>query len=177
MDKVVLLHICCGICASSVVERLRGDGFEVVGFFYNPNIYPSQEYQKRLDVVSSLSQMLDLHMVEGEYDYDRWGDLTKGLENEPEGGARCEVCFQMRMEETCRKSREIGMPYFATTLTISPHKDALVINKIGATISSETFLGYDFKKQDGFKRAMEFSRQHSFYRQKYCGCAYSRGQN
>lgn len=173
MNKVVLLHICCGVCASSVIERLKGDGFEVVGFFYNPNIYPSKEYQKRLDVVSNLSQLLDIHVIEGEYDHNRWLLLTNGMDKEPEGGARCNVCFQMRLEATWKKSCELNVPYFATTLSVSPHKDGLIINKIGSKIDDKTFLVYDFKKQDGFKRAMEFSKQHLLYRQRYCGCRYS----
>ncbi|MFH1860631.1 MAG: epoxyqueuosine reductase QueH [bacterium] len=176
MKKIVLLHICCGVCASSVIERLRNDGFEVVGFFYNPNIYPSQEYQRRLDTVAVVAKHLSFQLIEGEYDHNCWLSLIKGLEKEPEAGARCEVCFQMRLEETWKKSREMDVPYFATTLTVSPHKDALIINKIGVATSGndETFLVYDFKKQDGFKKAMEFSRQHSLYRQRYCGCVYSR---
>ncbi|MDI6781862.1 MAG: epoxyqueuosine reductase QueH [bacterium] len=170
--KIVLLHICCGICASSVIERLRNDGFEVVGFFYNPNIYPSEEYQRRLDVVKNVSQHFNLQLIEGEYDYTHWLLLTNGMNGEPEGGARCEICFQMRLNKTWEKACEQHIPYFTTTLTVSPHKNALVINRIGCEIDNKAFLVYDFKKQDGFKRAMEFSKQHSLYRQEYCGCVY-----
>ncbi|MBU0701046.1 epoxyqueuosine reductase QueH [bacterium] len=172
MKKIVLLHICCGVCASSVVERLRSDGFEVVGFFYNPNIYPSQEYQRRLDTVAVVAKHLNLQLIEGEYDPHHWLSLTKGMEKEPEAGARCEVCFQMRLEEAYRKSMELSVPYFTTTLTVSSHKDALIINRIGSEIDDKAFLLYDFKKQNGFKKAMEFSRQHLLYRQQYCGCVY-----
>ncbi|MBI4777308.1 epoxyqueuosine reductase QueH [Candidatus Desantisbacteria bacterium] len=172
MKKVVLLHICCGICASSPVERLASDGFEVIGFFYNPNIYPSEEYQRRLDVVKIVSQHLNLQLIEGEYDNDRWLSLTNGMDKEPECGARCEVCFQMRLEETWKKACELHVPYFTTTLSVSLHKDSLSINRIGSEIDSKAFLAYDFKKQDGFKKAMEFSKQHLLYRQKYCGCVY-----
>ncbi len=175
MKKIVLLHICCGICASSVIERLRADGFEVVGFFYNPNIYPSEEYQRRLQVVRNVSQYLNLQLLEGEYDHNRWLLLTNGMDREPEGGIRCEVCFQMRLKETWKTACELPhMPYFTTTLSVSPHKNALVINRIGREIDDKSFLVYDFKKQDGFKKAMEFSRQHSLYRQGYCGCEYSK---
>mgnify|MGYP001591031667 CR=1 FL=1 len=176
MKKVVLLHICCGVCASSVIERLRNDGFEVIGFFYNPNIYPSEEYQKRIDVVKNVSQHFNLQLIEGEYDYNHWLLLTNGMDKEHEGGARCQVCFQMRLNETWKKSCELHMPYFATTLSVSPHKNVLTINKIGSEIADKAFLVYDFKKQDGFKRSMEFSRQHSLYRQGYCGCRYSSKQ-
>jgi len=176
MSKIVLLHICCGICASSPVERLRGDGFEVVGFFYNPNIYPAEEYQRRMEVVKRVSHILNLRLIEGDHDPNPWLDLTKGLEDEPEGGQRCSVCFQMRLEETWKKACELHVPYFTTTLSVSPHKDSLVINRIGSKIDDTAFLAYNFKKQDGFKRAMEFSGQHSLYRQGYCGCVYSMGE-
>jgi predicted adenine nucleotide alpha hydrolase (AANH) superfamily ATPase len=173
MKKVVLLHICCGICASSVIERLRNDGFEVVGFLYNPNIYPSEEYHRRLDVVKIISQHLNLQLIEAEYNNNRWLLLTNELDKETEGGARCEVCFRMRLEETWKKSCELHVPYFTTTLSVSPHKNASIINRIGSEIDNKAFLAYDFKKQNGFKKAMEFSKQHSLYRQRYCGCVYS----
>lgn len=169
----ILLHICCGICASECVQKLKKDGFKVIGFFYNPNIYPEAEYRKRLKVAREVCRVLGFELLEGDYDKDRWNDLTKNFKSEPEGGKRCQICFRMRLEKTREKSKELNIKYFTTTLTISPHKNSLIINKIGKNIDKENFLERDFKKEDGFKRAIEFSKIHNLYRQDYCGCIYS----
>jgi len=171
--KKALLHICCGVCASWPVEKLRSEGYEVSGFFYNPNIQPEEEYLKRLSVAQKLSKLLNFDLLEGKYDPDIWLEKVKGLEDEPEGGKRCTVCFKMRLEETAGKAKELDIPFFASTLTVSPHKNARVIGDQGNRISGGSFLNYDFKKQDGFKKTHDFAKQNGLYCQNYCGCKYS----
>ncbi len=170
----VLLHICCGVCAGEVVPRLGEEGLEVQGFFYNPNISPLKEYTRRLKTAQKVSRILKFPLIEGEYDKDRWHERIQGLEREPEGGKRCTVCFQKRLEETYSLSRRMNIRFFTTTLTVSPHKDACIINSIGRVLGKENFLERDFKKQDGFKKTMMFAKRHNLYRQNYCGCSYSK---
>ncbi|MFH1678548.1 MAG: epoxyqueuosine reductase QueH [Candidatus Omnitrophota bacterium] len=172
MEKV-LLHICCAVCAGSVVQRLRDDGFHIVGYFYNPNIHPQEEYFKRQEAAIEVARILKFELIPGIYDNDNWLSAIKGLEDEPEGGKRCSVCFKMRFEETMKKSMQMNIPKFSSTLTVSPHKNTTVINEIGREASSSRFLAYDFKKQDGFKLAIEFAKRYNLYRQNYCGCVYS----
>jgi len=157
-----------------VAERLREEGFKVEGFFYNPNIHPEEEYKRRLEVVRQISQILNFPLIEGAYDKEDWFKATEGLENEPEGGERCQICFRIRLEQTYKKSCRLGARYFATTLSVSPHKDVLAINKIGKELDKERFLERDFKKRDGFKKAVRFSKRYNLCRQNYCGCIYSR---
>lgn len=171
--KKILLHVCCGVCTSAVVQKLRDDGFEVTGFFYNPNIYPENEYEQRLEVVRQASQLLGFTLVEGLYEKNAWQDCVQGLEAEPEGGKRCQACFRMRLRKTAEKAQEVGIEHLASTLSVSPHKNAQEINTIGQELS-KGFLPYDFKKQDGFKKTMAFAKEHNFYRQHYCGCVYSK---
>lgn len=186
MGQVVLLHICCGICASGVITQLReqdsisDNGFDVIGFFYNPNINPQDEYQKRLEVVKNLSKILEFELIQGEYNPDVWHNLIQNLKNEQdvaslaEGGKRCQICFRMRLEETYKRAKELNILYFSTTLSISPYKDTLMINKIGIELSKDiTFLDRNFKENNGFKKAIEFSKRYNLYRQNYCGCIYS----
>jgi predicted adenine nucleotide alpha hydrolase (AANH) superfamily ATPase len=170
---MVLLHICCGICASWTIEKLKLDGYQVTGFFYNPNIYPSDEYQRRLQVAKDVCAAQGIPLIEGAYDSDRWQSGVSGLEQEPEGGARCESCYRIRLAATADRAQKLAIKLIATTLSISPHKDAAAINKIGKSIAPQAFLEYNFKKEDGFKKANEFAKNHNLYRQHYCGCIYS----
>lgn len=172
MQKL-LLHICCGVCAGVVVQRLRQEGFDVRGFFYNPNIYPREEYLRRQETARKVAGILDFEIICAPYEKDLWLAKTKGLEGELEGGRRCLLCFKMRLEAAQKKARLLGISKFATTLTISRHKNSAAINKTGRAISREEFLARDFKAQDGFKLAMEFARSYNLYRQTYCGCIYS----
>lgn len=180
----VLLHICCGVCASSVAERLMCEGHRITGFFYNPNIHPVDEYKKRLKAAQEAAGELGFELVEGLYDRERWFQLVKGKEYEPEGGARCEVCFTMRLERTYKYFltqpryskaglKEGTFDAFTTTLTVSPHKDAVCISAIGRKIGGERFISADYKKKGGFDRAKELSHQWGLYHQHYCGCIYS----
>lgn len=169
----VLLHVCCAVCASSCVERLRQQGHEVSGYFYNPNIQPQEEYLKRLQEVRRLAEGEGFPLIVDDYDVDEWFLRIKGLEAEAEGGKRCARCFRLRLEKTARAAKEKGFTAFTSTLTISPHKNAQMINEIGRDIGNGLFLVRDFKKQDGFKRAQELARHYNLYHQNYCGCVYS----
>ena len=170
----ILLHICCGICAAGALESLRWEGHEVLGFFYNPNISPPDEYRRRLEVTRMVATKLEVPLVTTKYDPGEWLNRVTGLEQEPEGGPRCAVCFRLRLEKTFQSIADYGCDVFTTTLTISPHKPAAVVNRLGTEIGGERFLVRDFKKQDGFKRAIELAKSWALYRQDYCGCVYSR---
>ncbi|MGD9015485.1 MAG: epoxyqueuosine reductase QueH [Candidatus Omnitrophota bacterium] len=173
MQKI-LLHICCGICASSVVQKLNRENFSVVGFFYNPNIHPESEYHHREEIARQVSRILKFELVSGVYDKHTWFQATQGLENEPEGAGRCLACFKLRLEESQKKADQMNISKFATTLTVSPHKNTSIINDIGRAISPSGFLAYDFKKDGGFRLAIEFAKRYNLYRQNYCGCVYSK---
>jgi len=174
----LLLHVCCACCATEVYNRLKDD-YEVTLFWYNPNIYPHSEYHNRLKSLKKLVKDLNCkYLIDNDYDSDlvEWEKAISGLENEPEGGKRCEKCYQFRLEQTAKVAKENGFDIFTTTLTISPHKNAALINQIGKQIASKYKIDYlesDFKKQDGFKKSIELSHKHNLYRQNYCGCIYS----
>lgn len=169
------LHSCCGPCSSYVLEYLTRY-FDVTLFFYNPNIHPKQEYQKRLEEQNRLCSILGVKTVECDYDPQNYFEYVKGLENEPEGGARCDKCFEMRLDYTASLAKQKGFTLIATTLTVSPHKNAPLINEIGektATKHGILWLPSDFKKKGGYLRSIELSKQYDLYRQNYCGCVFS----
>ncbi len=171
----LLLHVCCAPCTTATVERLR-DEYDVTAFFYNPNIFPKEEYDRRLAETTRFCEAIGLPLEIGAYDPDTWLARTRGLQDEPEGGRRCRVCFGLRLRVAASYARGNGFDALATTLTISPHKDAATINELGELIGAEAgieFLARDFKKRDGFRRSVELSHQHGLYRQDYCGCAAS----
>ena len=172
--KEILLHICCGVCASSVVQTLRKDRYKPLGFFYNPNIHPEQEYQQRLRVAEKVAQILGFELIKGAYNQDDWFKLTRGLENEPEGAKRCSACFKMRLAQAQAKAAQMSIAKFTTTLTISPHKNTTTINDIGRAMNPSGFFACDFKRQDGFQLAIEFAKRYNLYQQNYCGCVYSK---
>lgn len=169
----IVLHICCGVCAAGVVEKLTSEGHQVLGLFYNPNIHPLEEYQKRLEVTRRVAEELNFPLEAGPYTPQEWLKETASLADEPEGGKRCPVCFRIRLNQTYLYMKKHGWDAFATTLTISPHKSAEVINRIGREVGEDRFLARDFKKQAGFQRAMELAKKWALYRQNYCGCIYS----
>jgi predicted adenine nucleotide alpha hydrolase (AANH) superfamily ATPase len=169
----ILLHICCGVCAAGVVERLTLEGHQVHGLFYNPNIHPRQEYDRRLEVARKVAKELDFPLEVPLYITEEWFNETVSLENEPEGGRRCEVCFRLRLKKAYLYMKDCGADAFTTTLTVSPHKSADVINRVGQEIGGERFLARDFKKKAGFQRAVELAKKWALYRQDYCGCIYS----
>ncbi len=169
----IIIHICCGVCAAGVVEKLTSEGHQVLGLFYNPNIHPVEEYERRLEVVRKVAKELNFPLEVPPYVPEEWFVATNSLENEPEGGRRCEVCFRLRLKKTYQYLKENGGDAFTTTLTVSPSKSADVINQVGQDIGEEQFLVRDFKKKDGFQRATELARKWALYRQHYCGCLYS----
>ncbi|MFC1517661.1 epoxyqueuosine reductase QueH [Candidatus Margulisiibacteriota bacterium] len=172
----LLLHCCCAPCITVPMERLSPD-HDLELFFYNPNIQPEAEYQQRLNELKKYAAKQKLNLVIGEYDNGRWETLTKDLAAELEGGKRCFRCYELRLGETANQAKQKNIPWFTSTLSISPHKNAEVINLLGQEIAKKYALKYyqaDFKKKDGFKRSLEISKQEDFYRQSYCGCLYSR---
>jgi len=169
----VVLHICCGVCAAGVVERLNTEGHEVYGFFYNPNIHPQEEYERRLEAVRKVAKEMNFPLEVGSYTPEEWFAETRALENEPEGGKRCEVCFRYRLEKAYLYLLDSGLDAFTTTLTISPQKSAEVVNRVGQEIGGDRFLVRDFKKKAGFQRTTELARKWGLYHQNYCGCIYS----
>lgn len=175
MKKKLLLHICCAPDATVGIERLTAD-WAPEGLFYNPNIHPPEEYQRRLQTMEKLSDLLDFSFQAGPYDPDQWMVMVQGLEEEPEKGLRCEICILERLRATARLASERGFDAFAAVLTVSPHKDAGMVNRLGAQAGEEfgvPYLPTDLKKLDGFKRSVELSKQYGIYRQEYCGCVYS----
>jgi hypothetical protein len=169
----VVLHICCGVCAAGAADVLLKEGHRVTGYFYNPNIYPEEEYRLRLEAARRTAEHLGVELVEGKYDPEYWTPAVQSLGCEPEGGARCSVCYRIRLEKAFGFMRETGADAFTTTLTISPHKSAKAVNSIGAEIGGDSFMAKDFKKKDGFKKAAGLAKGWEIYRQDYCGCVYS----
>ena len=176
MQKM-LLHSCCGPCSSAVLERLIPD-YEVTVLYYNPNIQPEQEYQKRkaeqLRLIKEAYSQVSV--LDCDYDAQTFIECIKGLEKEKEGGARCKVCFTLRLEKCARMAKENGFDIFATTLSVSPYKNAELINQIGQELSNKYDIAYlvsDFKKKNGYLRSLELAKQYNLYRQNYCGCMYS----
>jgi hypothetical protein len=172
MEKI-LLHICCGVCASGCIKRLQSEGFEVTGFFYNPNIYPGEEYSRRLEAARTAASLLGIALIEGAYQPQEWQQLVQGMQEYPEGGQRCLVCYRIRLESAWKKARQEGIAFFASTLSVSPHKDTAAINRVGSRIDEKGFKPYDFKEAKGFDSCNLFSKEHGLYRQRYCGCQYS----
>lgn len=171
----LLLHICCIGCGVYVSQVLR-DEFNITLYFYNPNIFPLSEYDKRLEEIQKVAKMYKMKVILGNYDHKKWRDMVKGHEADQEKGARCMMCYRERLEETARYASENGFHYFATTLTTSPHKNAEAIMKFGKDLGREYEIGFlerDFKKQDGFKKSSAMSRDLGLYRQDYCGCEFS----
>lgn len=176
----LFLHSCCAPCSSYVLEYLSRY-FEITVFFYNPNISPAEEYEKRVEEIRRMiGEMEFVHpvkLVEGEYDPQVFFRMAKGMEHIPEGGERCFGCYRLRMEEAARLAKEGNYDYFTTTLSISPLKNAQKINEIGeelAEIYQVSHLPSDFKKKNGYKRSIELSGEYELYRQDYCGCVFSK---
>lgn len=170
----LLLHCCCAPCASVVLERLT-PYFSVTAYFCNPNITEKSEYDKRLAELQRLCDIFSVPVLDEGYSADLFLSRTKGLESEPERGKRCKICFFLRLGNSAK--RAASFDYFATTLTLSPLKDAAVINQTGEELSEifgTQYLSSDFKKKDGFKRSVELSAEFGLYRQDYCGCIFSK---
>ena len=177
----LLLHACCAPCTSSVLERLYPH-FQVTLFYYNPNIHPAEEYAKRAGEFSkllSLSHREDVELIVPPYDPAPFFRAAKGLEAAPEGGARCEKCFELRLTAAAEYAKAGGYDFFCTTLTVSPHKNAPLINSVGESLAERCgvpWLPADFKKRDGYLRSIRLCQQYGLYRQCWCGCLYSSGE-
>ncbi len=177
---LLALHSCCAPCSSAVLEQLN-DAFQIAVFYYNPNISPEDEFRRRaeeqLRLVREMPLAEDIRAEIGAYDPERFYAAVRGHESDPEGGARCGICFELRLRETAKYARDIGAEYFTTTLSISPLKDASRLNTLGGAIAAEYGLKYlhsDFKKKDGYRRSCALSKEYDLYRQDFCGCVYSK---
>lgn len=175
----MLLHSCCGPCSTAVIEKLK-DRYDITVFYYNPNIAGEEEYQRRKaaqkDFLAAYSADEAIAFIEGDYDPENFLKITADYEKEPEGGARCALCFEMRLAATAAYAKVNNYAFFTTTLSVSPHKNADLINDIGLNISSSydmPFLVSDFKKENGYRRSVEMAKSYHLYRQNYCGCIYS----
>ena len=178
--KKLLLHSCCAPCSSYVITYLT-KYFDITILYYNPNIYPYEEYEKRkkeqIKLINTLQTKNKLNFLDCDYDNELYNEKIKGLEQCKEGGNRCSICFNLRLEKTAILAKKNNYDYFCSTLTVSPHKNSKLINEIGETISNKyniKWLYSDFKKNEGFKQSIELSKKYDLYRQDYCGCIYSK---
>ena len=179
----LLLHSCCAPCSSYVLEYLS-NYFEITIFYYNPNLYPESEYTTRVkeqrELISKMTTKYPVKFVEGQYKRDDFFDAVKGFEGSPEGSERCFRCYTLRLCETVKMAKRKGYDFFATTLSISPLKNAEKLNEIGIQLSEQyqvRYLPSDFKKRGGYQRSIELSNEHGLYRQNYCGCEFSRHES
>ncbi len=176
----VLLHSCCAPCSSQVLARLS-DYFLVTVLYYNPNIEPFSEYEKRKEeqkrFIKSFPSKNQISFLDCDYENEKFKIIAKGLENIPEGGKRCHKCYTLRIEKTAILAKENNFDYFCTTLSVSPFKNSRVLNEIGNMLEKKYDIKYlysDFKKEDGYKKSIEYSKKYNLYRQNYCGCIYSK---
>ncbi|MDY5376917.1 MAG: epoxyqueuosine reductase QueH [Eubacterium coprostanoligenes] len=176
----LFLHSCCAPCSSYTLEYLR-NYFDITVYYFNPNISPKAEFDKRYAeqkrLIEALPSKHPIKLVCGEYDYNDFLKIAKGYENVPEGGERCFRCYRMRLESTAKLAKEQGFDYFCTTLSISPLKNSQKINEIGYEVAEKygiKWLPSDFKKKEGYKRSIELSREYQLYRQNFCGCVFSK---
>lgn len=176
---LLALHACCAPCSSAVLERLS-EAFRIVVYYYNPNISPEAEFTHRADEQARLVAQMPLtgvSVVRGDYEPEAFYERVRGHEDDPEGGERCGICFEMRLRSTAEFAKKIGAPYFSTTLSISPLKNARRLNDIGEALAEEFGLRYlvsDFKKKDGYRRSVALSEEYGLYRQDFCGCIFSK---
>jgi len=172
----LLLHACCAPCAPHIFRALS-EMYKVTIFFYNPNIQPEDEYKIRENEIKRFAETAGIPLIIGEYDPSGWNEAVRGFESEPEGGARCRLCFAYRLDRTAREAAVQNIDLFTTTLSVSPHKNSRIINEEGVAAAERCgihFLEADFKKKNGFKLSCDLSRDYGFFRQDYCGCIFSR---
>ena len=179
----LFLHSCCAPCSSYTLEYLS-NYFDITVYYFNPNISPKEEFDKRFAeqkrLIDSLPAKNPIKLVLGEYNYDDFLQIARGYENVAEGGERCFRCYRMRLESTARIANEQGFDYFCTTLSISPLKNSQKINQIGYEVAQKygiKWLPSDFKKREGYKRSIELSKEYNLYRQSFCGCIFSKENN
>ncbi len=179
VNNKLVLHICCAPDEAWVVHTLR-DRYELHCFFCNPNIYPPQEYDKRLADAKKVAQIYEVPLTATPYEPESWKNAVKDLEKTPEGGARCVQCFLLRLRKTAKFCRELGWNRFTTVMSISPHKRIEMLNRTGNQAAQEygvTYKQFNFKKKDGFKESIRLSRELGLYRQDYCGCVLSKKES
>lgn len=176
----LLLHSCCAPCSSYVIEYLSAY-FQITVFYYNPNIYPDEEYDKRVDeqmrFIRSFPARYPVDFLRGDFEKERFYQAVRGYEQEREGGERCFRCYRLRLLKAVETAKQIGADYFTTTLSISPLKNAAKLNEIGEELAEQygvPYLNSDFKKKNGYQRSVELSAAYGMYRQDYCGCIFSR---
>lgn len=181
--KSILLHSCCAPCSSHVISVLT-NYFDITVLYYNPNIEPIEEYEKRKEeekrFIKEFPHTNVITIMDCDYDNDIFHEKVKGLENEPERGKRCTVCFGLRLEKTAQLAKENHFDYFGTTLTVSPYKNASLLNAIGKELEKKYNVKYlysDFKKKNGYKHSIELAKEYNLYRQNYCGCIYSKRED
>ncbi len=181
--KRILLHSCCAPCSSAVITFLT-NYFDITILYYNPNIAPREEYEKRkkeqIRLIKEIDKVGTIDIIDCDYDNDIYEKNIKGYEDCPERGARCTICFNLRLEKTAKIAKENNYDYFCSTLTVSPYKNATLINQIGEELSKKydiKWLYSDFKKAEGYKKSIELSKKYNLYRQDYCGCIYSQRKN
>lgn len=179
----ILLHSCCAPCSSAVITFLT-NFFDITILYYNPNIAPIEEYEKRkkeqIKLIKEIDHIGSIDIIDCDYDNNIYEEKIKGYESCPERGARCNICFNLRLEKTAKVAKENKYNYFCTTLTVSPYKNANLINQIGKDLENKynvKWLYSDFKKADGYKKSIELSKKYNLYRQDYCGCIYSQRKN
>lgn len=175
-NNKVLVHCCCGICSAHPISHLKELGYEPIAFFFNPNIYPKTEYLKRLEEQKKVCEKFDCALIVEDTHNDLYKEITHKYHSEPERGARCTKCFELRLLRTIQKAHELGVKSFATSITTSPHKDYELITKIGkhfAKYYNMEYLDIDFKKKDGFLKSNNIAKELNLYRQNYCGCEVS----
>lgn len=175
----LLLHTCCAVCAAYLSEILKSR-FEPAIFFYNPNIQPEEEYKKRKEAAENLAEIYQLDFQEGACETAEWFDEVRGLEQEPEGGKRCEICFKMRLLKTASAAKAQNINYFATTLSASPYKNEGIIDRIGQDIAAEFGIhfvkstDFNLNKKELWQKTRELAKKYNFYHQNYCGCLFSK---
>lgn len=182
ITPTLLMHSCCAPCSSYCLSYLA-EYFSITVLYYNPNISPKEEYDKRVQeqirLIGELSLKNKVRFVEGNYEPERFYQMAEGMERLPEGGERCFACYRLRQREAARYAKEHGFDYFTTTLSVSPHKNAQKLNEIGLSLAEEFQIPYlvsDFKKRGGYQKSIEYSRAYYLYRQNYCGCEFSKRQ-
>lgn len=175
----LLLHSCCGPCSSYVLSYLN-NYFDITVYYYNPNIDKEEEYQKRLkEQIRLINEMFDskIKVIDGIYNPLEYYEKVKGHEKDKEGGERCHICYKLRLEKCAKYALDNGFDYFTTTLSVSPYKNAKVLNEIGKSLEEKYNIKYlyaDFKKKDGYKKSIMYSKEYNLYRQDYCGCKFSK---
>ena len=176
-ESSILLHSCCAPCSSTCLERLK-DKFKITVLYYNPNIDEEEEYEKRkAEQIRFLKETGWADFLDCDHEAEKFAEMSRGLEEEPERGKRCYLCYALRLEKTALVAKENGYSYFATTLTLSPHKNAEWLNEIGEKLAGRYEVNYlytDFKKKGGYYRSTELSNEYNLYRQDFCGCKYSK---